>query len=256
MSILLPLLAHIGEAGDPWVGVVTAASLVVMVVFVLVAFDVVELGVPGDLLLPLAAVVLVSGLAGNIALVLDEQSPWIVPVGLALLVGLVVAAFRQDATIEPRSRLTLFSLVGAVALTAVAYNPLADLWVPEEETLPLLEDAVVAAEVVQPPNADGQFVVRVSIENGTLGDGLLLERPDDAETELVPRFQVGPVYLQPPVPDECAAADPCTTADFQLTLPAGFVTEPPDEIVVELLTADKLPFVPPLQDRVELPRAG
>lgn len=256
MTAIVPLLAHIGEAGDPWVGVATVAAIAAMITFVLVVFDVVTLEAPGDLLLPLAAMVLASGLGGNLGLAIDEQSPWIVPVGLALLIALVVAAFRPSVSIGRTTRPTLLALAGAVVLAAASYSFLAELWVPQELTLPELEDGVVTAEIPAPPDEDGTFTVRVSVENATLGDGLATARPDDVETELVPRFQVGPVYLNPPVPDDCAAAETCTTAEFEMTLPAGFITEPPETITVELLTADGLPFSPPLQTIVPLPASG
>ena len=92
----------------------------------------------------------------------------------------------------------------------------------------------------------------MTLENATFGDSMFGTRPDDPQTGLVPRFQVGPVYLTPPVPPECVELEACTEATFELTLPQGFVDDPPDTLVVELLTADGLPFAPPLQTRFEV----
>lgn len=116
----------------------------------------------------------------------------------------------------------------------------------------MLQDASVSAEVVEPLDEDGRLRVHVALENATFGSTIFGTRPDDPETELVPRFQVGTVYLTPPVPAECAEADDCVEATFELTLPPSLVQDPPDSLVVELLTADGLPFAPPLQTRFEV----
>ncbi len=255
MTSFTPLLAHALSPENPWIGPMTMAAAVLLVTFVLVVVDRVQVDAPGDLLLPAAAAVLVAGLAGSVGgdFVLD-QGRWAVPAGIVVLVALLVAAFR-DVDYGPTSRST-FAVLGVAVVAAVAlFQPLDRAWFPadEDEPLPIPDDAVVAAEVVQPLGADGVVVVRVTLEGATFGDNVGVERPEDPETGLSPRFQVGPVYLQPPIPDDCAAAPTCTEAEFELTLPSGFVDDPPETLIVEMLTADRLPFAPPVQARFDLP---
>lgn len=116
----------------------------------------------------------------------------------------------------------------------------------------MLDDARVTAAVVEPLDEDGNLSVSVTLENATFGDTISGTRPEDPETGLVPRFLVGPVYLNPAVPADCAAAEDCTEATFELTLPPALAEEPPDSLVVELLTANGLPFAPPLQTSFEV----
>ena len=258
LSSLTPLLAHIGSPNNPWIGVMTVSAWALLVVFALVVARRITVDAPGDLLLPFAAVVLVAGLAGSLGDTINDQGPWAVPAGLVVLVALFAAAFG-DVDYHWGDRSTTLVIGLAVVAAVALFNPLEDLWFPtnaEDVPLPALEDAQVTAEVVEPLDEDGSFTVRVSLDSATFGDGTETSRPDDPETRLTPRFQVGPVYLQPPVPPECARAETCTEADFELTLPATVAQDPPESLVVELLSADRLPFAPPLQDRFELAPAG
>ena len=254
MPPFLPLLAHIGSPNNPWIGVMTVSAWVLIVVFVLVASRRIQLDAPGDLLLPLAAVVLVAGLTGSLGDAITDQGPWAVPAGLVALGGLLVGAFR-GVSYSWSTRSTWGVLGSAVLASVLLYSPLDSLWFPSDasgEPLPVLQDARVTAEVLDPLGDDGSLSVRVSLENATFGSTIFGTRPDDPETELVPRFQVGPVYLTPPIPPECVEADECIEATFELTLPPSLVQDPPDSLVVELLTADGLPFAPPLQTRFEV----
>lgn len=254
MASLTPLLAHALSPENPWIGPMTMAAAVLLVTFGLVVAGRVRVDAPGDLLLPAAAAVLVAGLAGSVGgdVVLD-QGRWAVPAGAVVLVALFVAAFR-DVEYTPTSRSTFAVLGIAVVAAAGLFQPLDSTWFPTDvdEPLPIPDDATVTAEVVQPLAADGTVVVRVTLEGATFGDNVGGERPADPETGLSPRFQVGPVYLQPPIPDDCAAAPACTETEFELTLPSGFVDDPPESLLVEMLTADRLPFAPPVQTRFDL----
>ena len=254
----MPLLAHALSAYNPWIGTMTVSALVLLVVFGLYAAGRLEIEAPGDLLLPFAVVVLVAGLAGSLGDAINDQGLWAVPAGLVVLVALLVAAFG-DIDFRWGQRSTFGVLALAVVAAVALYNPLEGLWFPTgpgDIPLPPLEDGEVTAEVVEPIGEDGTFVVRVTLESATFGDNTPGERPADPETQLVPRFQVGPVYLTPPIPPECVEAEACTEAEFELTLPAGATSDPPDSIVVELLTADQLPFTPPLQTRFDLTSAA
>lgn len=255
MTTFVPLLAHIGSPNNPWIGVMTVAAWVLLVVFVMAIANKLQLDAPGDLLLPFAAVVLVAGLTGSLGDTINDQGPWAVPMGLVALVALLWAAFG-DLDLAWGRRST-FAFIGVAAIAAVAlYNPLENLWFPVDENnipLPPLGEATVAAEVVDPLGEDGTIVVRVTLDGATFGDNTGGTRPADPEQDLVPRFQVGPIYLQPPIPEDCVAAEACTEAEFEMKLPDGFVSDPPEELLVELLTADRLPFAPPLQTRFPLP---
>ena len=208
MTTLVPLLAHIGSPNNPWIGVMTVAAWVLLVVFIMAVADKLQLDAPGDLLLPFAAVVLVAGLTGSLGDVINDQGPWAVPMGLVALVALLWAAFG-DLDLQWGQRPT-FVVIGVAAVAAVAlYNPLENLWFPVNENdipLPALGEAQVAAEVLDPLGDDGRVVVRVTLDGATFGDNVGGARPADPEQDLVPRFQVGPIYLQPPIPDDCVAA--------------------------------------------------
>lgn len=95
MPEFVPLLAHIGSPNNPWIGVMTVSAWVLLVVFGLVASRKVQVDTPGDLLLPLAAVVLVAGLTGSLGDAVNDQGPWAVPAGLVALGALLVGAFRD-----------------------------------------------------------------------------------------------------------------------------------------------------------------
>lgn len=258
LTSIVPLLAHIGSPNNPWIGVMTVSAWVLLVIFGLYVARRVEIDTPGDLLLPFAVVVLVAGLTGSLGDTINDQGPWAVPAGLVVLVALLVAAF-SEVDLHWGQRRTFAVMALAVVAAIALYNPLDQLWFPtsaEDIPLPALEDGQVTAEVVEPLGEDGTLVVRVTLENATFGDNTFGARPDDPETGLVPRFQVGAVYLTPPIPQECVEAEPCTEAEFELTLPSGAVSDPPDSLVVELLSADQLPFAPPLQARFDLEPAG
>lgn len=257
MASLTPLLAHALSPENPWIGPITIAAAVLLVTFALVVADRIEVSAPGDLLLPAATAVLLAGLAGSVGgdFVLD-QGRWVVPAGLVVVVALLVAALRDvEYSIDSRST---YVVIGLAVVAAIAlFQPLDNAWFPtdEDEPLPIPDDAEVAAEVLEPLTEDGLVVVRVTLEGATFGGDAGGERPADPETGLVPRFQVGPIYLRPSVPEGCAAAAACTDAVFELQLPAGFVDDPPETLVVEMLTADLLPFAPPVQERFDLPVA-
>lgn len=248
MTTLIPVLAHIGSPENPWIGVMTVSAWVLLVVFALVVADRIELEAPGDLLLPLAAVVLVAGLTGSLGDFINDQGPWAVPAGLVVLVALLWAAFGElDLSWGRRAPIVVIGL--AVVAAVALYNPLESLWFPanaEDVPLPIPDDATVAAEVVEPLDDRGRFTVRVTLEGATFGDNSFQPR-EDPETGLRPKFPIGPIVLNPPIPEECAAAEVCTEAEFELTLPSGFVEDPPERFEVEMLTSDGLPFAPPVR---------
>lgn len=93
MAGVLPALAH---AGAEWQAFATLASGGVLVVFLLVVAGVLTVRSAHDLVLPLAAAIILGGSLPLRAEVLHGLSGVAVPVGLALLVTLVVMARRRS----------------------------------------------------------------------------------------------------------------------------------------------------------------
>jgi hypothetical protein len=249
VSTLVPLLAHGGSPNNPWIGVMTVSAWVLLAIFALHVARRLELDAPGDLLLPLAAVVLIAGLTGSLGDTISDQGPWAVPAGLVVLVALVWAAFG-DVDFAWGQRRTFAVLGIAVVAAAALYSPLEDLWFPtddaDEVLLPVPDDVEVAAEVVEPLDDEGRFAVRVTLQGASFNDNQTVTGGDDPEEGVVPKFPVGSVVLNPTIPEACAAQDRCTEAVFQLTLPPGLTDDPPSELEVELLTADGRAFAPPV----------
>lgn len=252
MAEIVPLMAHIGSPNNPWIGMLTVSSWVLIAVYVFVAAARVRLESAGDLLLPLAGAVLVAGLFGSLGDVITDQGPWAVPAGVVALSALLIEA---NTDVDLRwSGWRGWSVLGvAVASAVVLYGPLDSLWFPTDDAgdpLPALQDASVAAEVVSAPTSDGTLRISVTLEGATFGSGITGTRPDDPESGLVPRFRVAGAYLMPAVPPSCVAARPCVEATFELSLPEELDQAPPDSLVVEMLTADGRPFAPPLQTEI------
>ena len=97
MSVLSPTLAPLAHAGEGagWQALVTVLAAGVAVVFVLVAVGRITLDEPGDLILPLAGVAIVSSLAPMLSDTLSDAVTWTLPAGAVLLVGLLLAAFTR-----------------------------------------------------------------------------------------------------------------------------------------------------------------
>lgn len=250
MTALVPVLAHEGGSGSAWLGIATVAAVAVAVLFVLAVLDRVQLDGAGDLLLPLAAVVLVAGLGGSLGDAVADRAPIAVPVLVVLGVAVVVAA-STDLVLRPTSPLAVGAVVLAVVAAVVAGPWLEQQFFPAPEALPTAQDAVVDLAVVEGPDAQGVVRVEVSVSGGSLGVAVATERPDDLEEGMLPRFVAGPAFVLPlDQPTDC---DPtCTSATYGLQLPevdGGL----PDRVTVELLTAHQLPFAPPVRATVDLP---
>ena len=247
MSDLL-VVGHVLSQDNPWIPLMTVAGIALLVVFVLAAVGRLRLEEPGDLLLPLASVVLLAGLSGSLAQAdwLLDQGPWIVPAGIVVLVAIVVVAFSSSIEFAgPTSRTTLVVL-GVAAVAAVgAFGPLDQAWFGETDQFAVERGpAEVTMTVVEPPDAEGRFVVEVTVDGGTIGDGTMAtSTPDDPLSDMFVRFYVNSASRFPAVPDDCAAADDCTTARFELFHPAD---TPLERVRVEFLTANQLPFAQPL----------
>lgn len=120
---MLPhVLAHAGS-GSTWQAMVTAVALGLALVVVLAALDRIELAAPGDLILPVAAVAILSSLAPLGDRWLSEWIGWALPVGAVALVALLLAALTS-LDLSPGGLLLYLALGLAVAGTIVLYRPL------------------------------------------------------------------------------------------------------------------------------------
>lgn len=244
------MIAHVLSEGNAWIAPLTVAGIALVVLFVLVVADRVVLDEPGDLLLPLATVVLVAGLSGPLATQdwLLDQGPWLVPASLVLLAGMVATAVTDSVALARRSRATLAVVGVAVAAGALAFAPLDDAWFGEEPAVFAVErdgDASAELTLVEPPDDEGRFVVEVALDGGTIGDNVpAATTPQDTTRDMFVRFYVGTSSQFPAVPEECASAEECRTARFELFDPTP--DDPLGSVTVEFLTADQLPFAEPL----------
>jgi hypothetical protein len=124
------VLAH-GPGGEAaWESLVTALALGVGLVFVLVVTTRVRVDAPGDLVLPLAVVAIVSSLAPNAASGLASLVGYAMVAGVVLAAGLVAVVVVEDHP-SLTSPVTLGVVAVAVLATALVgpvldqafYNP-------------------------------------------------------------------------------------------------------------------------------------
>jgi len=84
------VIAHAG-AGATWQALLSTVSIGLVLVLVLVLLDKVTLEQPGDLVLPVAAVAIVSSLAPVVSGALSDIVGYATPVGAVVLIGLVLS---------------------------------------------------------------------------------------------------------------------------------------------------------------------
>jgi hypothetical protein len=245
------LLAHAGAGQNPWFGILTIAAVVVVVVFVLAALDRVALASPGDLLLPFATVVLLSGLGGSLGDGVADRAPVAVPV-LTVLVGALVLAASTTLTLRFTRPLGWGAAALAVVAAVTVSPALESTFFPLPEALPVSVDAEATLRLVEGPDADGRVTVEVAVTGGSLGPGPTDRPNDDLEEGLLPRFVAGPAFVAPVAgPVDCATS--CTSSTYELVLPVTADGTLPDLVQVELLTSTELPFAPPLRASADVP---
>lgn len=176
-------LAHAGE-GATWQALLTTIAIGIGVVFLLAVVDRVKLAGMGELVLPLAAVAILSSLAPIAATTLSDWVGWAVPVGLVALLASVLAA-ENELRLRWRSALAISTIVLAVADSLLLGPDLNREWHPPVTTLPLSDDA--ALTIVEPEDEatvpGEEVVVRIELTGATAGPPREPgeEVPDDPE---------------------------------------------------------------------------
>lgn len=244
------LLAHAG-AGATWQSLVSAVALALVLVVALVASGRVELRSPGDLVLPLAGVAILSSLAPFGSAWLSDWIGWAAPVGTVALLALLVGALTP-LRLSVRGPLVYGAAALAVVAAVVLHQPLTVAWHPPPEALP--DPGETSVEIVEPADGDqrapGEVTVEVRVHGGSLGGGRMPteELPADPTRQGVLEVIAGGERVDVEYDRTCTASDPCETVRFPVELPGGEDVG----LQVELLRGDGLPFSPPVLDRVEL----
>lgn len=244
---LVPLVAHAGP-GSTWQALVSAVALGLAVVALLVVAGRLRLRSGDDLILPLAAVAILSSLAPLADYWLSDWIGWTLPLGVTVLVGLVLAS-STPLELTPTSPLTIAVVVLAAVAGTMLYRPLTIALHPPPDELPLATDAEV--EILVPEDGAsieaGTVEVSVSVSGGSIGPGGLAldDLPADPEEagDLAVFLDDGRVevdYLE-----DCTVADPCTTVTFPLEVDAG-----ERDLSVEFTRGDGTPLAPFVADRV------
>lgn len=245
-GVTLPL-AHGGE-GATWQALLTLLAFGLLVVVVLVAFGVLTIDEPGDLILPLAGTAVLASLSGATSNVLSDWVGWAFPVGVIALVVLLVAASTPLHLSWASPLLWGAVVVGAVG-AVVLQGPIVRAWHPTTvgQDNALLDD--LAVEIVQPePEATipaGTFELAVRATGGTLGEGFVesgTSAPSDPEDQVgltitVVSLETGEndSFVGDPVED---CADGCDQATYEVT-----IDEPGEwSVFVEAKTADTRAF--------------
>lgn len=126
------LLAH-GGPGASWQAVVTIICLGLALLFVAVVAGWFEVREPGDLLLPVAAVVIIAGLGTGVSETVSDWVGWAIPVGVTAIGALLVATLTP-LELTLRSRFVWATVVVAAAATFLLAEPLTDALHPPEAT--------------------------------------------------------------------------------------------------------------------------
>lgn len=125
-------LAHAGP-GASWQAVVTIICLGLVLLFVAVVAGWFEVREPGDLLLPVAAVVIIAGLGTGVSETVSDWVGWAIPIGVAAIGALVVATLTS-LELTVRSRFVWGAVVVAVVAAILLTEPLTDALHPPEMT--------------------------------------------------------------------------------------------------------------------------
>jgi hypothetical protein len=245
--MITTLLAHAGP-GSTWQSLVTAVALGLAVIAVLAVAGRLRLGSVDDLILPLAAVAILSSLAPLADYWLSDWIGWTLPVGVVVLVALLLA-LATPLELTPTSPLTVVMVVVAGVSAVVFYAPLTRALHPPADFLPLSTDAEVRILVPEEGSSieAGTLEVSVAVVGGSIGPGDLGldDLPADPEeagdlTVFLDDERVEVDYLE-----GCTLEHPCTTVTFPLEVDAG-----ERQLTVEFTRGDGTPLAPFVADRV------
>ena len=129
---MLPLLLAHGGPGASWQAIVTIVCLGLAVLFVTVVAGWFEAARLDDLLLPVAAIVIIAGLGTGLSETVSDWVGWALPIGIVALAALVVHA-TTGRPLGWRSPLTWVAVVVAVVGAIVLVGPLTDALHPPQE---------------------------------------------------------------------------------------------------------------------------
>jgi hypothetical protein len=240
------LLAHAGP-GSTWQALVSAVALGLTVVAILAVAGRVRLGSFDDLVLPLAAVAIVSSLAPLADYWLSDWIGWTLPLGIVVLAGLLLALLTP-LELTPTSPLALGMVALAVVASVSLYRPLTNALHPAD-FLPLASDAEV--EILVPEDGSsieaGTLEVSVAVVGGSIGPGGLdlSELPEDPEEAGSLVVHLDDERVEAAYREACTVTDPCTTVTFPVEVEAG-----ERRLSVEFTRGDGTPLAPYVADRV------
>lgn len=255
MSILLldlPAvpLAHAGE-GATWQALLTTIAIGIGVVLLLAVAGRIRIESMGDLVLPLAAVAILSSLAPIASATLSDWVGWAVPVGLVALLALVLAA-GTGLRLGWTSPLAVAAIVLAVAGSLLLGPDLNREWHPPATTLPLSDDATLT--IVEPEDgatvSGDEVVVRIEMTGATIGPPREPgeDLPDDPEELGRVRLFVDGMEADASPEETCTADEPCTSVTYRL----GDLEPGSHSLIAEFVRGDGVPLAPSVFDRVSV----
>jgi hypothetical protein len=249
MDGMVPVLAHAGP-GSTWQAMLVVVALGLTVVVVLAVLGRVVVDRLDDLVLPLAAVAIVSSLAPLGDEWLSDWIGWAFPVGVVMLLALLLTA-TTPLELAPHGVLAYAAAGLAVAGAVVLHQPLTIAWHPPPDLLPAQGDAEVA--ILAPSDGEtlpaGTTTVEVAITGGSIGPGGLAFEDLPADFEEAGALDVTldgdrvPVELE----QTCTRDEPCSRVSFPVELPAGEA-----RLRVEFTRGDGMPFAPANTDVTEV----
>lgn len=153
MPAHLRVLAHAG-AGADWQALLTAITIGLLVVFLLALTRRITIDSFDDLVVPLAAIAVLSGIAGPMASgLLSDLVGYVVPAGAVVLLALLLAA-GSDLELRWSSPLAL-AAASVAAISAILLGPRLSLaWHPPETTGDTMDGAALVAALCDAQQAD------------------------------------------------------------------------------------------------------
>lgn len=260
-TVILPL-AHAG-AGATWQALLSLLGVGLIVIVLLTAFRRIKMSSPGDLILPLAAVAVLSSMSG---LATSALSDWVwltVPVGVVSLAVLLLATVTSWE-LGPTSPLLGVALALSVIAVVTFDDPITRSWHPtpqarEFQTYPA---AGISLDLQSPTEgtdvASNEIAVVVSLDGGSIGeapsrDDVALEAllSDPTERGFIQVFLDGVAVEDPsggPLRPDEACNDGCSLATYTLTA----VAPGEHRIIVEFKSRDRIAFSPAVFEQAQI----